>query len=179
MRFTSYCLISQTCLILVCDWMWFLATNLGGLQLFGIGNDVPRLRPEATPTRYYNYDVVNFWLVPTLRVPVTKKWDIFLKANIRFADVKHYENSLLTETRPVGFSGGFYPQWSFGLLTDRRNKEPSTSQGYMFEASVRTAQRFLLSDFESYGANITFRQWFEMGTQMNMSLPIEQSTRIR
>ena len=132
-------------------------------NFFGIGNDVPRLRPEATPTRYYNYDVVNFWLVPTLRVPVTKKWDIFLKANIRFADVKHYENSLLTETRPVGFSGGFYPQWSFGLLTDRRNKEPSTSQGYMFEASVRTAQRFLLSDFESYGANITFRQWFEMG----------------
>ena len=130
---------------------------------FGIGNDVPRLRQEDTPRRYYNYDVVNFWLVPTLRIPVAKKWDIFVKANVRFAEVKHYENSLLTEIRPVGFSGGFYPQLSLGLLTDRRNKEPSTSQGYVFEASLRTAQRFLLSDFESYGANITFRQWFEIG----------------
>ena len=130
---------------------------------FGKGNDVPRLRPEATPTRFYNYDVVNFWFVPTLRIPVAKKWDIFLKANVRFADVEHYENSLLTQIRPVGFEGGFYPQWSMGVLTDRRNKEPSTSQGYVFEASLRTAQTFLLSDFESYGANITFRQWFELG----------------
>lgn len=129
---------------------------------FGLGNRTPRLKPSQTPERYYEFDLKNLWFVPNLRIPIKGSWQIFTGLVLRSAQVGMYQNSLLSMTQPIGSQGGFLNQLQLGLLYDSRDQEPSTSRGIFTEGSIRGAHGFIGSDFNTWGANLTHRQWFSL-----------------
>ena len=129
---------------------------------FGLGNRLPRLKPDASPEQYYEFDLKNIWVVPNVRVPIGKAWGLFAGLVLRSADVGVYAESLLERDHPTGTEGGFLSQVQFGLLYDSRDREPSTRHGVFSELSVRGAHAVTGSDFSLWGANLTHRQWFPL-----------------
>lgn len=139
---------------------------------FGLGNRTPRLRADETPERYYEFDLKNIWVVPNLRVPLSGPWWAFAGLVLRSAEVSVYEGSLLALDQPIGSQGGFLSQVQLGLLYDSRDKEPSTTEGSFTEGSLRGAHGLTGSDFSTWGANLTHRQWFPLLTDGRLVLAL-------
>ncbi len=129
---------------------------------FGLGNRTPRLEPDETPERYYQFDLKSIWVVPNVRVPIGGDWSIFSGLVLRSADVGVYADTLLAADDPHGTEGGFLSQVQLGILIDTRDREPSTTKGLFSELSLRGAHGITGSDFALWGANATHRQWLPL-----------------
>ncbi|MEC9071813.1 MAG: BamA/TamA family outer membrane protein, partial [Myxococcota bacterium] len=129
---------------------------------FGQGNQVPRLAPEDTPENFYASDLKSLWVIPTLRIPLAGDHALFVSHTVRSTQVDVYPGSLLELDAPAGIEGGVFSQLSVGWILDRRDVEPSTTQGIFPEVSLRVARGFLGSRWTLWGLNATHRQWFRL-----------------
>lgn len=130
---------------------------------FGLGNDAPRLPEADTPDGYYTVGQDSVWATLGLRAPLVGELELFGRYLLRSAAITVYDGTLAAEQLPFGHEGGVLSQLQLGLLHDTRDTEPNTRQGHFSELSVRGAHPAVLSDFATWGANLTDRRWTESG----------------
>ena len=129
---------------------------------FGLGNDTPRLLPQETPEQFYESDIRSLWVIPTLRFPINRQWQIYWGNTFRNAQVAAYADSRLAQDQPTGIDGGLLVLSAIGLMLDTRNKEPNTHNGIFSELSLRLSHESLGSQWTYGGGNVTHRQWISI-----------------
>ena len=126
---------------------------------FGVGDATPRLTPDDTPDGYYTSGLKSLWAIPTLRLPISGPWEVFLNYVYRSTDVEVFPDTRLAEDSPDGVEGGTLSMGSVGFAYDTRDREPSTLRGVFSEGSVRLAHPAIGADWRFLGANLTHRHW--------------------
>ena len=121
----------------------------------GIGSDAPRR--DDVDEEYYLYRQERNLLKTKLRYALVGDVELLVMFDIRSEIVSPYADSLLVEDQPLGFDGGRYAWLALGGIWDARDNEIDSRRGHSLDASVRTAQPWLGSDFTVYGANARWR----------------------
>ena len=129
---------------------------------FGIGDATPRLLPKDTPENFYEVNLRSLWMIPTLRIPLAPKWQLYWGNTVRNTEVKVYPGSRLDLEQPVGVKGGLFVSSALGVMVDTRNKEPNTESGVFSELSARLSHPWMGSKWQMWGANLTHRQWLTL-----------------
>ena len=116
---------------------------------FGLGNHAP---PDATrPDSFYRYNLVE----PVLRLRARRKvlgpLSVVASYRLFLTSVQAAPGSLLAREAPLGMQGGRFGELAVGLVFDTRDQETSPNNGVVLEASGRTAQAFLGSQYATAG----------------------------
>jgi hypothetical protein len=80
-----------------------------------------------------------------------------------FSEAAPYPGSLYAQDFPGG-EEGFVSVLETGAMYDTRDNEPSPIRGVWAEATVRGAHHVILSDYDYFGFNTTFRAYHPVGT---------------
>jgi hypothetical protein len=80
-----------------------------------------------------------------------------------FQEREAFPNSLYDQDFPGG-EQGMVSSFQVGAMLDNRDNEPAPIKGYWVEASVRGAHRFVGSDWDYAGFNVTARGYQPLGT---------------
>ena len=121
----------------------------------GIGPEAPRR--EGVDEEFYLYCQERNLLNTKLRYELVGDLELLAMFDLRTEVVAPYPESLLLEDRPLGFEGGRYAWLAVGGVWDARDSEIDSRQGQAVDASVRTAQPWLGSDFDVFGVNARWR----------------------
>jgi hypothetical protein len=130
---------------------------------YGMGNTVITA-PSQLNRQFYSYGTKQLWVVQNVRwpIPVDHRLQLLFSYTFRFTDVSLTKEQLPSfETRIDGKNGGIFSQMALGLVWDSRDREPSTQTGILTELSLRASSQWIGSAQNTYGINLTHRQWFE------------------
>ena len=136
-----------------------------GALYFGQGNNLPRLRPEDTPERFYAFDLDSARVVSVIRARVVGDLEVFVGHLGRAVTIGVYPGSRLDRERPIGVEGGVLSQATAGVLYDSRDHELAPTEGVFSEASGRLAGDWLGSSWTMWGLNATDRRFYQLGAR--------------
>lgn len=134
---------------------------------FGVGHSSPR--PDDRREEYTLYRQERSLLKTKLRYELVGDLELLVMYDIRTEAVDPYPDSLLLEDQPLGIDGGRYAWMALGAIWDARDKEIDSRQGHSVDASIRTAQPWLGSEFTVYGANARWRGYHSPGERVTLA----------
>ncbi len=103
---------------------------------YGIGNQTLRIL-EPDHIKYYKYQLIQPFSYFTLRFKITDHLQIGSFLNLKYNQVKLYENSLLEADQPFGIGKGLSTSFGFSLIYDQRSPEITPEKGFWAEISIR------------------------------------------
>ena len=130
----------------------------------GVGTPAALQQP-LVDNKAYLHPLRSLWFMPSLTQPlvwINKALTLSFGWIGRYAYVSLPTNSLITREKPIGSEGGLLSSVQLSLAWDSRDREPDTQGGIWTEVSMRTAQKFLRSDWSYVAANLTHRHYLKL-----------------